>query len=433
MKTRIAHVLLLLTLTLTGCNDQSGTATDSSSQDDTDQPLRTPAELTADELAIVSASNDFAVDFFRGVCGQTPSEENVFVSPLSASYALTMTANGCAGPTRDSMLHALALEGMTIDEINEGYHQLARILTQADPAVNFSIANSFWSRQGKAIQPEYIDMANTFYDARVEEVDITQPWVADTINQWVEDKTAGKIKDMVASPLDFAAMLLNAIYFKADWRYPFDTADTRERDFRLSDGTNKVWETMHLAAEDVVVDTSFPPVYNPDITVFANQDLSMISLPYGDEGFEMLVIVPDSSTTVDDFVADMTLADLTSWIDQLHVERFWLSLPKIRFSFESMLNDVLIGMGMGIAFTPGMADFGNMFVDGVGWIDQVKQKAFVQVDEHGTEAAAVTQVIVADSLPPVIDATRPFVFMIREAQSGTILFMAKIAEPMWEE
>lgn len=420
-------VLLALQFVL-GCTENPPTDSVDTQQTDT----LTPAQLTAIKQDIVENTNDFAFKLFKQVCARTAIDSNVFLSPLSASYALALTANGADGATRDSMLHALSLDNLDIDEVNAGYQSLARSLTTADPLVIFTIANSLWARQGKALHQEYIDQSREYYDARVQELDISQPWAADTINQWVKDNTNNKIDEIVKPPLDFAALLLNAIYFKGNWRYPFDTADTREWPFRLVDGTTKNWDIMWLSNEDIL-DSTYPNDLNPDVKAFETLDLAMISLPYGDEGFEMLIVVPDSQTTIDEFVSDLNPQTFNLWLQMLSVDRFDLALPRLKFGFEASLNDPLKTLGMNIAFDPSRADFGRMFVDDVGWIDEVKQKSFVQVDEKGTEAAVVTQVIFPDSLPPFIDATRPFLFMIRESQTGAILFMAKIAEPVWED
>ena len=431
---RIVVLLLVAVVGLgvIGCSEKSGSSTGSVDEPFIPGPLRTPAELTAQEQTIVDNTNEFAIRFLQEVCARTSVDSNVFISPLSASLALSLALNGAAGPTRDSMMQALSLDGMDIDQVNQGYYNLARILVNADPAVSFTIANSVWSRLGKRIQPTFLADATQYYGARAQEIDISRAWAADTINQWVKDNTNNKIDKMVEPPLDFAALLLNAIYFKGNWRYPFDTTHTRQSDFHLPSGEVKPWQMMSMWAEDIMIGDPNDPELNPDVTVYADTEIDMISLPYGDEGFEMLVISPKYGATVDDLVSGLTSAKLRGWIDQLHIERFGLEMPRLKFGFLMKLNDPLKALGMEIAFDADRADFGNLFADGVGWIDEVKQKSFVQVDEFGTEAAVVTSVSMVDSMPPYIDCTRPFLFMIREKYSGSILFMAKIAEPVWE-
>ena len=428
--TRItAFVFVLMCCMVAGCSEKSAVTNEPGGNG---QPEPNPLQLTATELSIVDNTNEFAFKLFKEVCENTSVDSNVFLSPISASYALTMTANGANGPTYDSMIQTLQLGGLSLADINEGYHNLTHILTHADTGVTFTIANSFWSRQGKQIQPQYVATAQDYYDARVQEIDIYQPWAVDTINQWVKDNTNNKISSIVRPPLEFASLLLNAIYFKGNWRYEFDTTHTYTQPFHLPNGTTKDWDIMYLAAEDIMQGTEEQPVLNPDVKVLSNSEVNMIALPYGDEGFEMLVLTPPYQSTVDDLLAGLSSQKLDSWVRQLTVDRFMLALPRMKFSYEILLNDRLKAMGMNIAFDPSRCDLSRMFVDGVGWIDKVRQKTFVQVDEKGTEAAAVTSVVTVDSMPPYIDGTRPFLFIIRESQCGAILFMAKIADPLWE-
>jgi serpin B len=209
--------------------------------------------------------------------------------------------------------------------------------------------------------------------------------------------------------------LINAIYFKGTWTYQFDQNLTRDDLFELPDGSKSPCKLMYQKGT---------------FRYFANNEVQVVDLPYGDAGFSMTVVLPKAGTKIDDFVAQMTQQRWTEWTSTLSSEEGDLYLPKFKLEYEKRLNDVLKSMGMAIAFSPSLADFTRIDKRGQLFISEVKHKTFVQVDEEGTEAAAVTSVEISrTSMGLVIRVDRPFVFAIRENHSGTILFMGKIVEP----
>ncbi len=406
---------------------------------------RTPAELTDHELSVLNSCNTFGLNLFREIVAATPETENVFISPLSVSYALGLCYNGANGETRTAIGNTLELADLSLDELNRSYHDLTEILVQADPEVDFRVANSLWSRIGKAIQPDFVSMAQEYFDARVEEVDFGAPGTADTINAWIENATNGKIEDMVKPPIDpsTTAMLFNAIYFKGSWMFPFDTADTKDATFYLADGSETQCRMMWKDQEDVQQPLPDNPqrfFTDSNIVMYYDEEVVLLGMPYGAGDFRMSVIVPNvpwnglpPTSTIEDVIDGMTPEKWDLWTSGDTPWKFVLGLPRFKFGYETGLNEVLKTLGMEIAFDPGLADFGNLFVDGIGWIDKAKQKTFVQVDEKGTEAAAVTQMIFADSGPPMVLCERPFLIVIHEDVSGAILFMGRIANPVWED
>ena len=407
--------------------------------------VRTPADLTEQETSLLNSANKFGLNLFREIADRTPATENIFVSPLSVSYALGLCYNGAEGDTREAIASTLQMAGLSLEEMNQAYHDLTQILIQADPLVDFRVANSFWSRQGKAIQPGFIDLAQTYFDARVEEIDFQAPWAADTINAWVDRATNGKISDMVKPPIspDVAAMLFNAIYFKGDWMFPFDTADTRADTFFLADGSETQCRMMHLSELDCLMqrpDQRYPQT-DTNITFYEDPEVYVLGMPYGKGDFRMSIVIPnrwfgyphnDTTRTIDDAIQGLTPEKWALWISGNTPDKFDLGLPRFKFEYEVRLDAMLKTLGMEIAFVPTLADFSNLFVDGVGWIDEVKQKTFIQVDEKGTEAAAVTQVVFADSAGPPFICNKPFLIVIHEDLSGAILFIGRIADPVWE-
>lgn len=378
-----------------------------------------PRELSVAEGKLIQADNAFALKLFREISA-AETGKNVFVSPLSVGMALGMTYNGAAGDTRAAMKEALALEGMTIEEVNQSYRDLIDLLRNLDPRVDFLIANSIWHRSGMTFEPAFLDANREFFDAAVTALDFSSPGAAQTINQWVSDNTNDKIERIVPDniPGNVVMYLINAIYFNADWTYQFDQSLTHDAPFNLDDGTQVTVDMMSHEA----------PVAG---AMRWSDEVIVVELPYGGEAFQMTVLLPSPQRDVEDLVQSLTEDNWSAWIDQLEAGEISVSLPKFSLEYELVMNDVLAALGMGVAFTPA-ADFSGMLAGGGIWIDEVRHKAFVRVDEEGTEAAAVTSVNMVDSAPLGVTVDRPFIFVIREKLSGAILFMGQVANPAGE-
>ncbi len=403
----------------------SSTEPDSTGPDDRSSH-RTPAELTAAEKTLAGASNQFSFKLFRDVVADEPADKNVFVSPLSVSFALGMTQNGAKGDTRDSMRAVLELAGLTDQEINEAYQGLTDVMVHLDPNVVFSIANSIWYREDKPVLAAFLEQCRTYFDAEVRKMDFREPGAADTINHWVDVNTNGKITEIIKPPIspDVAMLLINAIYFKGNWTVPFDPEETVPGQFKLPDGSTSDCELM---VKNSFKDTTF------EFSYFENDLFQAVDLAYGEKAFSMTVLLPKLPADVDDIMSELTPENWVTWMGSFSEAEILLELPKFKFEYEKQLRQILEAMGMSIAFDPSRADFSNMFGGGVGWIDKVKHKTFVQVDEKGTEAAAVTVVVMIDSAPQPMVVDRPFVFVIHEHESGTIIFMGKVADPEWQD
>ena len=382
-----------------------------------DQPVRTPNNLTASEQELVGSANRFGLKLFRELINQEEADNNMFISPLSVSMALGMTYNGAAGATRDEMSSTLELAGLSIDEANRSYQSLIHLLANLDPDVTFTIANSIWSRLGIPVKPSFVELNKTYFDALVRSLDFSNPESADTINSWVEDNTGGKIKSIVEKPIDPATVmfLINAIYFKADWAARFDPDSTFDGIFHLADSTT----------------VSCPMMTRPDsFDVFTGANFSALDLPYGDSSFSMMIFLPDAGTSVNELAGEFTDENWNLWTGSFERVVLPLVLPKFKISYDVTLNDVLKSLGMNLAFSQ-WADFSNMIEGGGVFIDQVKHKTFVEVDETGTEAAAVTVVGIGivSFPPPQFVVNRPFLFVIYERTSKSILFMGRVTDP----
>ena len=384
-----------------------------------------PRELTAQEQAVSdAASRDFGLRLFRTV-NAADEGENVFLSPLSVSMALGMTLNGAEGATRTAMEETLALNGLSQKEINESYQSLIDLLTELDPKVQMRLANSIWHRNTFSVEQPFIDTNKEYFDAEVAALDFDSPQAPATINDWVAGATKGKIEEIVPARIPRNAMmyLINAVHFEGTWKYQFDESKTKKAPFTRTDSSETTVDMMRLE------DTKLP--------YYRGEDVAAVDLPYGGGPFAMTVLVPtrrgpsaDSLAAALDAERWKTLTDRLQENDK--TELAWVELPRFTLEYEKRLNDVLRAMDMEEAFEEERSDFSGINEE-MGKrlvITEVMHKTFVEVNEEGTEASAATSVAVGPtSLPPHITADRPFLFVIRERHSGTILFVGKVGDP----
>lgn len=382
-----------------------------------------PVIVSASRTALVYFQNRFGLSLFTEVNAQEAGDRNLLISPLSVSMALGMTMNGAAGATRTAMEQTLGFDELSEDAINQTYRDLMDQLTGLDPNVIFQIANSIWIRDTFRVASDFIDVNRTYFDAEVEELNFDFPEAAQIINDWVNEKTNGKITEIVQAPIDplIIMYLINAIYFKGNWSRPFDPDETTDAEFYLSDGSSKLVPTMRM-------ETVYFPYFKD-----RDYDFQAVDLAYGDSLFTMTILLPHRTWHIDDFIAQLNQAVWDTCISNLHRQKLGLlEVPRFKFEYDIKLNDVLKAMGMDIAFDPHQADFSRMSADSILgiFLGEVKHKTFVEVNEEGTEAAAATSVG-----PQLLSAgaffrvDRPFVFAIRERTTGTIIFIGKVVDP----
>jgi serpin B len=390
-----------------GCGDATGP------EDVTITEL--PRALTVAERSIIGQGNTFGLELVARTVARD-LRPNVVMSPLSASMALGMTLNGAAGTTFDAMRTTLGFQGLGQEEINQAYRGLLDLLTGLDPQVRFDIANSVWANKDVAFQQAFLDAVRAAFDARVESRDFRDSATLTAINGWVSTSTEGLI-DRILDDLDpgLVSILINAIYFDGAWSTRFDPSDTRRQAFTREDGSPVQVDMMNLKG------ATLPMGGGPDYQA--------AELPYGGGAFSMVVVVPTGARSARDVLAGL---DATEWRTLLEGlaprEVDQLSLPRFTLAWDGYLNQSLKDMGMGIAFGP-QADFTRMTPGAGVCIDFVRQKTYIDVDERGTRAAAVTavgtRVVSFNGL--IVD--RPFVFAIRERLSGTLLFVGLVGDP----
>lgn len=377
-------------------------------------------ELTANERALISASDTFGVELLKAL-NSTRTAENMFLSPLSVSVALGMTMNGAAGNTYDEMRSGLGFGALDQTQINQSYESLIKLLLDLDDHVTFRIANSIWSDQRFAtgVQPTFLSAVQQHFGAQARVLDFRAPSAVSTINAWASQQTAGRIDKVLESiHANEVMFLINAIYFKGDWRTAFDPRQTASRTFRLLDGTSVSVPTMYRKGN----------VRRGQIA-----GATVVDLPYGGDAFTMTILLPDSSSDVNRLIANLTPNTWRQAQASVSTANVGLYLPRFKLTWKSDVRPELKTLGMRDMQDPDRADFSRLAI-GAGpgdlYITRVQHDSYVDVNEVGTEAAAVTTVGVGvTSFTPDVHVDRPFLFAIRERLSGTVLFVGKIVRP----
>jgi len=371
---------------------------------------------------LVSANTTFGFKLFAEAAKQDAGK-NIFISPSSVGLALAMTYNGAVGETKQGMERALEIHGMSHLELNRAYAQLKAALEGADPKVQLNIANSLWGRKGISFNPDFIQRNKQFYGADVTALDFNDPSAPATINSWVAEKTKGKI-DKIVDRIDAQAILflINAIYFKGTWAAEFDKAKTREDQFTTGGGNQKRHPMMHQSGK---------------YRYYENKDFQAVNLPYGGGRVSMYIFLPAQRAGLDALQRSLTAANWDTWMKEFAETQGEIALPRFKVEYEIELNDALKALGIGIAFDPNRADFSGIVQGSVkAFISGVKHKTFAEVNEEGTEAAAVTSVEMraTSAMRPektfrmIVD--HPFFCAIRDNKTGTLLFMGSITDPM---
>jgi len=410
-KTVLGFAGLVLVSMSTACDDPVGPQVDPITE--------LPRALTAAEQTVIARSNTFGFDLLRTVdAGRGEDKPNTILSPLSASMALGMALEGAEGETFTEMQEVLGFQGLAREEITASYGGLLDLLLNLDPKVEVGIANSAWSREGFPFTSGYFDALTNSFQAVVRELDFADPGAKDIINQWVRDRTNGRIDSIIDAigPLDIL-FLINTVYFKGDWTTQFKKSNTQPASFHMDDGTTITVPMMSGEINDV----GFAQL---------SGGRTVGELPYGGKAFGMVIVLPAPGETVDDLLPTVNDGSWSMWMDALHESKMMVRMPKFELEWDALLNGALKEMGMLKAFYPWEADFSRMTPATDAHISAVRQKTYMKVDEEGTEAAAATSITVGvTSAPPALTVDRPYLLAIRERLSGTILFMGAVRDP----
>jgi serpin B len=449
MTTRLllAFALVVLTCTTTGCNvwrarqaaraarvaeqqarNEARRATEEASQarKEQKQDARALGGTAPMNIApLVEGNNRFALELYDHL---RSGKGNLFFSPSSISTALGMAYAGASGRTEAEMAKTLHFE-MPRDQLQDAIAALQSSWKTSDKKKGFRLnaANRLWGQDGYDFLPAFLDLTRTKFGAELARLDFARKpdEARQTINQWVAAQTEDKIKDLIPSPqllADARLVLTNAVYFKGDWSAPFDKKRTKDEDFHVS-GTDKV---------------KAPLMHRQDRFRYASRDgMQVLDLSYGDGSLSMVVLLPQKVDGLAELEGKLSVANLQQWVSDLQSQQVIVYLPRFKTTSQFEMNDTLKSMGMVSAFDPSTADFSGMTGKKDLFLSAVIHKAFVDVNEEGTEAAAATGVVAAPTAapevepkkPPVFRADHPFVFLIRDNRNSSILFLGRVTDP----
>lgn len=379
-----------------------------------------PAAPAAPPGQVVESMNEFAFDLYRRLAAE--SEDNLFLSPASISTALTMTYAGARGETEAQMAKVLRLPGRDV------HQQGGAVVDYLNHVGNrgkleLTVANALWGQSGHPFREDFLGLLKSRYQAGLQTVDFRQqPEAARLrINGWVEQKTNQKIRDLIGPGVltpRTSLVLTNAIYFRGFWNDPFAAKSTRPLPFTSAAGDSKVTPTMFQKAS---------------LRYAEDPAAQCLELPYQGGEMVMTILLPRRGDGLSELERSLDAAALTSWAGKLRPRTVDVYLPKFSLTAEFKLKEVLSALGMPQAFDEQNADFSAMDEAGELFIQQVVHKGFVDVNEEGTEAAAATGVIMAPTSAVVnkleFRADHPFVFLIRDASSGLVLFVGRLDDP----
>lgn len=374
-----------------------------------------PARASTDIESVVEANNGFALDLYRQIASRD-LDGNIFFSPASIYTGLAMTYAGAQGNTASQMAKTLhvALPG-------ERLHPALANMWAALKGTQLAVANGLWGQAGLTFRREFLDMMEHYYGGDFRRIDFRQPGSSLVINRWIEEKTRGRIKDLLqphgVGPMT-SLVLTNAVYFKDKWLSEFDPASTAKRPFHLPGGETVLTQMMSQKGK-------FP--------FFEDDTLQVLEMPYAG-GLSMVILLPREGVAFEAQERSLTAQGLRKLMDRLSEEEVDLEMPKFKMTRSYDLKEHLIPLGMKDAFGE-TADFSGMAVHEKLFISAAVHKAFVEVNEEGTEAAAATGVRMelmaseSDSKAFVFKADRPFIFMIRDRQTGSLIFAGRMTNP----
>ncbi|WP_242515761.1 serpin family protein [Sorangium cellulosum] len=389
------------------------------------QRISTPDVPPADRTALVAGNSAFALDLYQQL---RKEPGNVFYSPYSISTALAMTWAGAKGETETAMADTMRFD-LGQDRLHPALNWLDQELESRGQGAQgadgegfrLHVVNALWGQIGYPFEAPFLDTLALNYGAGMRVVDfLGHPREAvDLVNGWVSEQTEGKIEDLVpveAITPETVLILTNAIYFNAAWRTPFEPAATEDGRFVRADGTDVTVPLMHGSLE----------------MPYAEGDgYQAVAMPYDGNELSMVILLPEEGT-LDAFEASLDAAKVDGIVGAMSEHQVDTTMPRFKFEYALSLKDTLKEMGMEIAFTSGAADFTGINATGRPYIQDVIHKAFVGVNEAGTEAAAATAVIVGDeSAPPPasLALVNPFLFLIRDNATGSVLFIGRVADP----
>jgi serine protease inhibitor len=409
-------IFTLMAVILSGCRPDLAESTSDPKVQPDPKARQSLLTLNASEREVIRNDNGFGFKLFSRLA-EDDTISNLFVSPLSISIAMTMVYNGAAGNTESEMAGVLGYTGLTRAEVNSFYSKLIPALMNADSKVQFTQANSIWSSPDLIPELDFLEWNKNTFAAENRTQDLTAENTVGIINSWVSDKTNGLITKLVDAPFDpeTVMVLINALYFKGDWTQAFDPKRTHDGAFHLVDGTDKTCRMM--TAERTFL-------------YWHDANTKGIELPYGDSLFSMALLQPKDSSGLSSLIQSLANGSWKDISGKFMPVQGTVYIPKFKLEYERTIEADLAAMGMTTAFSP-LADLSGISKSTHLEISKVIHKTAISTDEVGTIAAAVTAVTIrtVSLVEDLIRLDRPFVVVIQERSSGTILFLGRIMNP----
>ena len=365
---------------------------------------------------IVKENNKFAFDFFKEIAN-SETKSNYMVSPVSLSLALGMAYNGANCETKIAFDQVLNYNTSLLEVNQFNKNLINKLSSNADGSI-LEIANSIWIKDDFPVKKEFINLNKDYYFAKVQNLDFNNPTAVETINNWVSNKTHEKIPKIIDQINSRDRLfLINALYFNANWKYRFDVKNTQSNPFYKSETETVQVEMMTIKEK---------------VNYFKNALFSSIILPYEKDKFSMVILLPNKNKSTEDIIVNLSAENWESWLNNFNPEEITVTIPKFKLEYKNKLNDELINMGLGVAFTD-TADFSKIS-DIPLLISSVLQKTFIDVNEKGTEAAAATSIGIGTTSIGLKSfyANKPFIYVIRENITGSICFIGRVGEPKYQ-
>lgn len=378
----------------------------------------TNIKLSLKSAEIIKCNNEFGFNLFSEIINQQKADKNIMVSPLSVSQAMSMALNGAQNQTLIEMQSTLGFEGFSKADANKSNQEIVNALLDHDPKVDLKVANSVWYRNDFTVKSDFINNNKTYYNAEVASFDGADPNAAmKKMNSWVEKNTKGKIPKIIDNiESNEVLFLINAVYFKADWKTQFKKSNTQLKPFTLDNGTKIEVQTM---------------IGEVELSYYNDEKFSVIKLPYSHGKFNLLIYLPEEGYTTSDIASDLSTTNFKLLRETLLSKRI-IWLPKFEFTFDIPLISHMQQMGIVEAFDSNKADFSDIS-EAELYISKVMHKTYIKTDEEGSEAAAATSVSFGfTSVGPseVIKIDRSFLFAIVEDDTESILFVGRVANPL---
>ena len=405
-------------------DDDTDTVPDSEAVDPEWAAKYKKADESAEKVSedVVKANNKLGMEIFSRLAKEEGAK-NMMISPLSIAISMAMTANGATDDALAEMKEVLEFSEMDLPDVNEQFAQLIASLVEADKDMVLEIADSVWMDDAFApgVKEDFISVLEDFYSAALFTEDFEDAATVGKINSWVSEKTHGKIDKILKEiPQNTVIYLINALYFKAGWTTPFNLEETHKGSFKLSDDTFKEVDFMHGGG------IGAPVLY---FNINYEEGSSVVRIPYGRGVFAFYGLV--RSGDIEDFISDIAENGIDSYFEGMRTYKIYeLELPKFKFAYEKSLKDTLNALGIRQIFEGGLENISD--TEGLR-ISDIRHKTFIEVNEKGTESAGYTYIDPeAAGDPDGFFGTHPFIFVIRDERTGSILFIGKVEDPTAE-